>query len=117
MNKKEERAERAVIIRRNASAYKASAIKASVLKAESLESLNTRIMLCKTQASLIDLALSNHLTVSETALKLVETSLCTSLESAYARIKRHKNNDLDSRIVKRALVISALETFKASATE
>ena len=117
MNKNQERLERSAIVNRINAAYKNNAIKINTIKLDSIDTLNSKLALCTTQASLIDLALKNHLTVSDTASKLVETKLCKSIDAAYARIKRHKNHDEESRIVKRAFIINALEVVKAQASE
>ena len=108
MNKieKNDRKSRTIIIKRNNSAYKTSKIKTSVLHCES-EYMQDKLATCKTQAQMIDVALANSMTVSNTAHALVTFSLCASYDDAIKRIKRHEKSDFASRIVKRAVSLIA----------
>jgi len=106
MNKQDkiERKSRTAIIKRNNSAYKSAKIKTSVLHTES-EYMQDKLATCRTQASMIDLALSNAMTVSQTASALVTFNLCADISLALKRIKRHEKTDYTSRIVKRAVAL------------
>ena len=108
MNKQEkiERKSRTIIVKRNNSAYKSAKIKTNILHVDS-EDMQDKLATCKTQASMIDVALANSMTVSQTASALVTFNLCTDITSAMKRIKRHEKNDKTSRIVKRAVAMQA----------
>jgi hypothetical protein len=108
MNKQDKanRASKMIVIRRCNVAYKASKIKSNVLHISS-DKLNEALAVCKTQASLIDAALRNSMTLEQTATVLFERDMCTSIDTAYARIKRHIKHDETSRIVKRAVILSS----------
>ena len=108
MNKIEkiERKSRCIIVKRNNQAYKASKLKTNILHVDS-ETMQTKLASCKTQASMIDLALHNNMTISETASALVTFNLCADIASAYKRVKRHEKHDVASRIVKRAVAMQA----------
>jgi hypothetical protein len=106
MNKQEkiERKSRVIIVKRNNSAYKSSKLKTNILHVDS-ELMQDKLASCKTQASMIDVALANSMTVSQTAQALVTFNLCADIVSAMKRIKRHEKHDLSSRIVKRAIAL------------
>lgn len=108
MNKieKSERKARTIIVKRNNSAYKSAKLKTSVLHTES-DYMQDKLATCKTQAQLIDVALANSMTVSNTAHALVTFELCKNYDEAIKRIKRHEKSDFASRIVKRAVSLIA----------
>ena len=108
MNKieKNDRKSRTIIIKRNNSAYKSAKLKTSVLHTES-DYMQDKLATCKTQAQMIDVALANAMTVSNTAHALVTFNLCKSYDDAVKRIKRHEKHDVASRIVKRAVSLTA----------
>ena len=108
MNKQEksERKSRTIIVKRNNSAYKSAKIKTNILHVDS-EDMQDKLATCKTQASMIDVALANSMTVSETASALVTFNLCADIVAAHKRIKRHEKSDKTSRIVKRAVAMQA----------
>lgn len=106
MNKQEksERKQRVIIVKRNNAAYKSAKIKTNILHCNS-EDIQVKLATCKTQAAMIDVALANSMTVSETASALVTFNLCANIDAAMKRIKRHEKHDVNSRIIKRAVAL------------
>jgi len=104
MNKIEkiERRSRTIIVKRNNSAYKQAKLKTSVLHVDS-EAMQDKLATCKTQAQMIDVALANSMSITDTAIALVTFNLCKNDVDARKRIKRHEKHDVVSRIVKRAV--------------
>lgn len=86
-----------IIKKRITTTAKQSNIKLSKLANDQLNS-------CKTQAKLIDFAIRLNLNHNEIVDKLVELQLCATTATATARIKRHKQSDIESRIIKRNVI-------------
>jgi hypothetical protein len=100
-----ERKIRTVIIRRNNDACRQAHVNASCLRVAD-EQMQLALAKCTNQAQVIDLALRNSMTVSNTADALVMLNLCTSYDAAIARIKRHMKHDETSRIIKRTVIMT-----------
>jgi hypothetical protein len=92
------------VIKRNHAAFKNSKIAASI-NAFDDSAFESKLALCKTQASVIHVCFETHKSVEYTINALVAMRLCNDEKSALLRIKRHVNHDKATRIIKRALAL------------
>ena len=93
------------LIKRNKQALKESKVNTSVLIINETEKLDEKLLSCKKQNSLIDLAVANKKSFADIVTLLTLTKLCKSSEHATMRLKRHISNDIKSAIAKRAIAL------------
>ena len=106
--KKQEAIEKKAInslVKRNKTALRESKVNTSLMLINETDKLEEKLMSCKKQNSLIDLAVANKKSFADIVTLLTLTKLCKSSEHATLRLKRHISNDIKSAIAKRAIAL------------
>ena len=93
------------LVKRNNEAMKDVKVNKSLLVISDTQKLDEKLMTCKKQNVLIDLAVANKKSFSEIVTLLASTKLCKSEEHATLRLKRHIADDIKSAIAKRAIAL------------